>query len=339
MAEVIIDRRSLVCEPLVSVFCNTYNQVGYIEQCLESLLSQKTTFGYEVLVTDDASLDGTVDVVRSYAERYSDRIVAVLMECNQYSQGVELNRTFLAPLARGRYIAFCEGDDYWIDDQKLQKQVDAMESCPEASWCVHASHDIDSKTGRIVGVMRSYDRKTVLNFEDTSKNVQLAATASFFVRRRVYDDYLDAEPSRIECHGDFKMSRYFAIVGKTLYLPDCMSAYRVFSEGSINQNIARSSEWRRIVASNSKSRLLYLSALNSWFNYRFDETLSAQIDYLEYSTALQLKDRTALLERWPSCYRSEPFFTRAKTVALWRFPWLADILRRVRLRYFPHFRI
>ncbi len=105
---------------MVSIVCNTYNHVNYIQEALDGFLSQRTSFIYEILVMDDASNDGTADIIREYARKYPDIIKPILLDVNITSQGMRpssINRN----RATGKYIAFCEGDDFWIDNEKLQK--------------------------------------------------------------------------------------------------------------------------------------------------------------------------------------------------------------------------
>jgi len=123
-------------QPLVSICCVTYNHSPFIRQCLEGFLSQKTTFPIEILIHDDASTDGTDDIIREFVDNCPELIFPIYEDQNQYSQGVNVD--FLNyNRARGKYIAYCEGDDYWTDPLKLQKQVDFMEAHPEYSVCFH----------------------------------------------------------------------------------------------------------------------------------------------------------------------------------------------------------
>jgi len=115
-------------EPLVSICCITYNHVAHISQCLDGFLMQKTTFIFEILIHDDASTDGTADIIRKYVAKYPHLIKPVYQVENQYSKGVKIMSTYNYSRARGKYIALCEGDDYWIDPLKLQKQIDVLES-------------------------------------------------------------------------------------------------------------------------------------------------------------------------------------------------------------------
>ena len=111
----------------VSITCKIYNHEPYIRKTLDSFVNQQTTFKYEILLHDDASTDGTREIIKEYFYKYPDKIRAVLQDQNQYSQGKIISHEFLHPLVNGKYIALCEGDDYWPDYNKLQKQYDFLE--------------------------------------------------------------------------------------------------------------------------------------------------------------------------------------------------------------------
>lgn len=127
--------------PLVSICCVTYNHASFIRKCLDGFLMQETTFPVEILIHDDASTDGTDGVVREYARKYPDKIYPLYEKENKFSNGYAGKMDlFNYNRARGKYIAYCEGDDYWTDPLKLQKQVDFMES---HSNCSVTFHDFD----------------------------------------------------------------------------------------------------------------------------------------------------------------------------------------------------
>ena len=109
--------------PLVSITCLTYNHAPYLRQCLDGFVMQKTSFPIEILIYDDASEDGTQDIIREYERKYPDLIKPIYQTENQYSKGVKVEFVYNYPRAKGKYIAFCEGDDYWTDPNKLQKQI------------------------------------------------------------------------------------------------------------------------------------------------------------------------------------------------------------------------
>lgn len=122
-------------EVLVSIKCAVYNHEPYLRQCLEGFVMQKTNFRFEAIVHDDASTDGSAAIIREYAEKYPDIIKPIYETENQYSKhDGSLSRIVNAAL-RGKYVAMCEGDDYWIDPMKLQKQIDFLEAHPDYILC------------------------------------------------------------------------------------------------------------------------------------------------------------------------------------------------------------
>ena len=122
---------------MVSIISLAYNHASYIRECLDGFMMQKTNFAFEVLIHDDASTDGTADIIREYEAKYPDIIKPIYQTENQYSKGIPIGCTYLYPRAKGKYIALCEGDDYWTDPLKLQKQVDFLESHPDYVMCSH----------------------------------------------------------------------------------------------------------------------------------------------------------------------------------------------------------
>lgn len=122
---------------IVSIITLTYNHEPYIRECLDGILMQQTSFKFESLIHDDASTDNTANIIREYATKYPNIIKPIYQTENQYSQKVPIGCTYLYPRAQGKYIALCEGDDYWTDPLKLQKQVDFLESHPDYVMCSH----------------------------------------------------------------------------------------------------------------------------------------------------------------------------------------------------------
>ncbi len=123
-------------QPLVSITCLAYNHEKYIRDCLEGFLFQKTNFPFEVLVHDDASTDTTPVILKEYAAKYPDIIKPILRETNLHSvPGHRSLNLINLDRAQGKYVAMCEGDDFWCSPYKLQKQFDFMEAHPDYSIC------------------------------------------------------------------------------------------------------------------------------------------------------------------------------------------------------------
>lgn len=124
-----VDLKDSTNGPLVSISCMTYNHAPYIRKCLDGFLLQQTNFAFEIIIHDDASADGTTGIIEEYASKYPGFIFPLLQKENLYSKGIRgLSTRYNYPRCRGKYIAVCEGDDYWTDPLKLQKQVDFLEA-------------------------------------------------------------------------------------------------------------------------------------------------------------------------------------------------------------------
>ena len=143
-----------VPEPVVSVQISTYQHANFIHDCLDGVLMQETDFPIEILIGEDESTDGTREICKAYAERHPDKIRLFLhcRENNIHIQGNPTGRfqtTYTRFMCRGTYVAFCEGDDYWTDPLKLQKQVDGLECTPEAVVACHGASVIDAEGNQL----------------------------------------------------------------------------------------------------------------------------------------------------------------------------------------------
>ena len=122
---------------MVTIRCLVYNHEPYLRQCLDGFVMQKTNFRFEAIVHDDASTDGSAAIIREYAEKYPDIIKPIIEKENQYSKKDGSLTRIMNAHTHGKYVALCEGDDYWTDPLKLQKQVDFLESHPDYVMCSH----------------------------------------------------------------------------------------------------------------------------------------------------------------------------------------------------------
>lgn len=216
-------------EVKVTVLCLAYNHAKYIRDALEGFVSQETGFPFEVIVHDDASTDGTADIIREYQSRYPDIIKPIFQKENQYSKGICIQKEILFPLIKGDYVALCEGDDYWTDPHKLLKQVQALESNPGADICSHRA--LRLMRGRFDGWIAPAFSSKVIPVEDVimGGGGWYCATASFLCRR---DAYLKWTPMRDVAVIDYVLAIQCSLRGGMIYLKDCMSVYRVGTEGS-----------------------------------------------------------------------------------------------------------
>ncbi len=214
----------------VSVICNAYNHGRYIRDALNGFVMQKTDFKYEVLVHDDASTDNTADIIREFEAKYPDIIKPIYQTENQYSKDVWITDVYQVRRSKGKYLALCEGDDYWTDPDKLQKQYDALESHPEIDMCVHASTLVNATDGSVSGTVEYGSEVTVIPVERVIEGGgNFISTNSLFFRREILTDrrkFVDV------CPLDYTYQISGSINGGMLYLPDNMSAYRVSVPGS-----------------------------------------------------------------------------------------------------------
>lgn len=215
----------------MSVICITYNHERYLRDCLEGIVGQRTTFPFEVIVHDDASTDGTTRIVREYASRYPGVVIPYVEGENRYSMGVEGLETISLPPVRGRYVAVCEGDDYWCDPLKLQAQHDYLEVHPDCSLCVHAVRVFDEEIGRFREVLRPADGERDLSVEEVigSRGARRIGTCSLFFRN-------SSEPLppafRDWGVGDTPLLIWQATRGAVHYLDRPMAVYRANASGS-----------------------------------------------------------------------------------------------------------
>lgn len=216
----------------VSVVCNTYNHKAYIRDALESFLMQKCNFPFEIIVHDDCSTDGTQEILKEYEGKH-ENLVILYEEENLTSKGIYHFKERTLPVVRGKYIAICEGDDYWTNPLKLQKQFDALEAHPELNMCAHGSDIVDANSGKILYKIRRGDHDRIIPMREVvygefGEPVFLA-TASFFYRKAILDN---PPPFANVMHLDLVTQLNGAYTNGIYYIAECMSDYRWWAIGS-----------------------------------------------------------------------------------------------------------
>ena len=215
----------------VAVWCITYNQKSFIKDALDGFIMQKTNFPFVVIVHDDKSTDGTTDIILDYAQKYPDIIIPVIETENQWSKGGLkhiiniMNNRFRI----GKYIAFCEGDDYWTSPDKLQTQIDFLESHPDYSMCFHSA-------------VKKYECDTIAwinceNIEDKDYDATdifinwTVPTASVVCRKEAMDFYANIKGAERIQNYDIFIILSCAMTGKIRGISKQMSVYRIQGEG------------------------------------------------------------------------------------------------------------
>lgn len=218
----------------VSVICLAYNHEAYIRDALEGFVRQRTDFAYEVLVNDDASTDGTAAVIREYAEKYPEIIRPFYQEKNLYSQGIDIENAVLRPFVRGKYLAYCEGDDYLCDPEKLQLQADFLDAHPEYSACVHNSLGLVIGSGQEPAPLFPQTGDRDIPFSLIAKGMSHAFHNNSIMARSQWcwdlpEFYAVANRYGF---GDYPFALWLAMNGKIRFLDRCMTVYRMRSNAS-----------------------------------------------------------------------------------------------------------
>lgn len=228
----------------VSVYCLAFNHEKYIRRCLEGFVSQITNFKFEVFVHDDASTDKTAEIIKEFEVKYPNIIKPIYQKENQYSKKVKIVNTFILPKMTGRYIAVCEGDDYWTDKYKLQKQYDALEKNPNCFFCTHlvkCRNEDDSPNDRVIPDegcnLASYngvickDEIARLLWEGVGYPFQ---TSSYFFRKEIKTSLCNLDSFLVRDVGLLKKAILF---GDFFYLSDPMSVRRLNTIGNWNSRM------------------------------------------------------------------------------------------------------
>lgn len=255
----------------VTVVCTTYNHENYIEDCLKSLLNQKTDFNYEVLVNDDASTDKTAKILKKYLNQYPDKLRVFFQEDNLFSKGIRIVDDVLLPNSRGKYIAICEGDDKWLDENKLQLQYNLMEENKDCVMCTHntlVNYENNKNKNYYFNNWRDLhtldDRDVFLSWK--------VHTSSYFIRK----EFVNLDPIlRGYWFGDYVRLTYLHSEGKIISLPYVMSQYNIgITTGALDKFNKSTEEQRR---KGILDRCKYLKDFNKFSSYRFNNIINKRI--------------------------------------------------------------
>lgn len=316
---------------MVSICCLAYNHEEYIAEALESFLMQKCNFTFEILINDDASLDKTSDIIRKYEEKYPDVIKPIYQTENKYSQGYKMFYTYNFSRAIGKYIAICEGDDYWTDEFKLQKQVDFMELNPEFSLCTHAAYmvNFDRELINETTFRSSTSNKIFCEEEAILGGGGLFATNSMFFRR----DFVSTVPNfyTITNIEDYPLTILLALCGKIYYIDEFMSAYRTNVIGSWVYNLGNSNKKTEKIISHYKMINEMLLSVDEYSEYKHSTVIQQKIIENNFSIVLEEMDIKKLKSRrYIGFYKNLPIKTKFRIYLMKYFPELFKFIIKVK---------
>lgn len=317
---------------MVSVLCTAYNHESYIREALDSMLNQKTDFAYEILVSDDVSTDRTADIIREYEAKYPDKVRGFYMTENLYSQGRDIYYEVFFPNARGKYTAFCEGDDCWTDPEKLQRQVDFLEAHPEYTACVHNTELLFCDGARPDESLATREEDCDMEFEDILPGMNHAwHTSSLLGKTELLADPPDFYAIAADAgFGDFPYALWLRLNGKIRFLARFMSRYRI--------NSGASSWSSDVEAETSRRTRFFRGAIDMLTAFRAHVTDPALlkltddwIDRWNFQLLYTLgRDRELRKPPYRAILREKPLSFRAKNLIKCAFPALHRLYRRGR---------
>lgn len=222
-----------MAQPLVSIQCTVYNHEPYLRQCLDGFVMQKTNFPFEAIVHDDASTDHSADIIREYAEKYPDIIKPIYETENQWSKHDGNLAHIMDKACHGKYIAICEGDDYWTDPLKLQKQVDFLEKNPLVTMVHTGFQPVDVNSNKVnVPYLENYMKisKSGNVFVQLIKG-NYPLTLTVMVHRKVIESEIYKKcPSYL----DYATFLSAASLGEIVYIPERTGCYRITPTGAMH---------------------------------------------------------------------------------------------------------
>lgn len=289
-------------EVMVSIHCIAYNQGKYIKETLDGFIAQKTNFRFEAIVHDDASTDNTADIIREYAEKYPSIIKPIFETENQYSKGDGSLSKIMYSHIRGKYVAYCEGDDYWIDQLKLQNQVDFLEKNPACSAVGSNYNKYDQETKEMHPNDELGSIQTI-TFYDLLLHNSLA-TLTMVIRANILGSYQTfIKNASVWSFGDYPLWLYATTKGDIIKFPERTAVYRILKKSASHMT-------------NDKDRLRWAHSEFSMFDFFESQFKIPQLIKREalfnrchsYSRiAVAMKDDD-LINRIKRAYREGRFF-------------------------------
>nr|WP_320025657.1 glycosyltransferase [uncultured Acetobacterium sp.] len=315
-------------EIIVSVSCITFNHENYIAEAIESFIMQKTSFKYEILIHDDASTDKTAEIIHKYEKEYPELIKAIYQKENLYSKDVDVD-DLNTERAKGKYIALCEGDDYWLDPYKLQKQVDYMEAHSDCTLCVHAAYIVNVMGKKIKPIRANLGNK-IFSVEEIIEG----GGGLFATNTMMYPRYLDLNKPDFYKKApvtDYPLAIYLALKGKVYYIDEYMAAYRKGVSGSWTNTEQSSLE--KIIKHVNNTEIM-LDHLNQHTGYQFNKAIENKKNINLFKILIAQERFKELREgKFKSVYKNITTKEKTKILIKQYFPRSVKIYKRIRRKY------
>lgn len=284
-------------EIMVSICCITYNHEKFIREALEGFLMQKTNFKYEIIIHDDASTDNTANIIREYEEKYPDIVKPIYQKENQYSKGVEIS-SITFEKTKGKYIALCEGDDYWTDENKLQIQVEYMENNPNCTFCFHDAYVLNMKNNK-KEEWKWYNKKVWKKEGNYNAGeldlLDFIPTASFIFRKK----HIKNLPEWYEkcVVGDRPLKLITTSFGYAHYIDRTMSIYRVESGNSAMDIIKKQNQNPEKAIEYFKKIEWFIDKFNTFSDFKYDKELNFSKDNIQFNILMVKKDYKKIIKQ------------------------------------------
>jgi len=329
-SEIIANWQGDIDKPVVSILCHMFNQEMYIEDAFRGFLMQKTDFVFEVIAHDDASTDSTSDIIKEYANRYPKIFKPVIQTENQYSKGAK-PCLLSSPHAKGDYFALCEGDDFWIDESKLQKQYLALQKHSGVKLCFTTAYGLknNGKTKKIASY--SNEPKVIITSKVVRGGGGFMPTATLFMHKNIVlnmPSWFNDAPV-----GDYYIQIMGSLNEGALYLPCVTAVYRLNSIGSWTASRNKAISAEKILS----DRLSFINTLNQLkclgvaeSDIRYSQSIQTFIASLELLMANYSKESSLMTEESWYLY---PKINQRQAVMYYlrNFPSILKVILRLRV--------
>lgn len=317
----------MLADPVdVSIFCTAYNHERYIAQCIESIVEQTCDYNIELLINDDSSSDSTAEIIKTYAAKYPAIIRPFYQEVNLYSRHISIADTVFRPAARGTYIAICEGDDFWTDPCKLQKQISLLDSRSDLIACVHAGKYVREDGSDRGDLFKPFEANCEIEMEDAIAK-WLVPTASIVYRASALKD---GNPlSGIARCGDVPLLLYLLTQGKVYYFCDVMCAYRVNSVSSLSRRLRNGGIALQL--ERLDQFIKFFEFFDEYTKHSYSNAIDEKIASLQVEQYLYSGDRSYIKTEFAEqILRVMPLKTKLVNFLNRNSPWIVDLYERMK---------